>query len=133
MNQATVLLQDHRQIFPLQSGFVAVLDVRGSVSFDFGGEIQISIWNRNSHSVVDDRYVCLDLMRNNCLYIFIFYRHFRAAWELDGSLNILTPFVKSSVDFTVAAEATIDFVTDVNFGDGVLACLRMRQKEFQIK
>lgn len=50
----TVLLQDHRQSVPLQSGFLALLDMRGSVSFDFGGEIQISIWNRNSHSVVDN-------------------------------------------------------------------------------
>lgn len=52
--QATVLLQDHRQAVILQSGFIAVLDIRGSVSFDFGGEVQISIWNRNSHSVVED-------------------------------------------------------------------------------
>lgn len=50
----TVLLQDHRQVLPLQSGFLAMLDLLGSVSFDFGGEIQISIWNRNSHSVVDN-------------------------------------------------------------------------------
>lgn len=49
-----MLLQDHRQAVVLQSGFIAVLDIRGSVSFDFGGEIQISIWNRNSHSVVED-------------------------------------------------------------------------------
>jgi microsomal triglyceride transfer protein large subunit len=49
-----VLLQDYRNVVPLQSGFVTTLDVRGSVSFDFGGEIQISIWNRNSHSVVED-------------------------------------------------------------------------------
>ena len=55
--QATVLLQDHRQSLALQSGFVAVLDVLGAVSFDFGGEIQISIWNRNSHSVVDNMYI----------------------------------------------------------------------------
>jgi microsomal triglyceride transfer protein large subunit len=52
--QATVLLQDYRKVVPLQSGFIAILDVRGSVSFDFGGEIQISIWSRNSHSVVED-------------------------------------------------------------------------------
>lgn len=52
--KATVLLQDYRKVVPLQSGFIAVLDVRGSVSFDFGGEIQISIWSRNSHSVVED-------------------------------------------------------------------------------
>lgn len=52
--KGTLLLQDHRQVVPLQSGFLAELDLLGAVSFDFGGEIQISIWNRNSHSVVDN-------------------------------------------------------------------------------
>ncbi|XP_046440160.1 microsomal triglyceride transfer protein large subunit-like [Daphnia pulex] len=108
--QATVLLQDYRNVVPLQSGFVTTLDVRGSVSFDFGGEIQISIWNRNSHSVVEDI----------------------AAWELEGSLNLNTPFVKSSVDFTVGAESRVDFVNDVSFANGILLCLRMGQAEFNI-
>ncbi|KAI9556949.1 hypothetical protein GHT06_016743 [Daphnia sinensis] len=108
--QATVLLQDHRQAVVLQSGFIAVLDMRGSVSFDFGGEIQISIWNRNSHSVVEDI----------------------AAWQLDGSLRLDTPFVKSSVDFTTNAASRVDFVNDVSFANGILLCLRMGQAEFHI-
>ena len=57
----------------------------------------------------------------------------RAAWDLEGSLDIVTPFVKSSVDFTVGAAAKIDFTTDVNFGDGLLACLRMGQEKFNIE
>lgn len=108
--QATVLLQDHRQAVVLQSGFIAVLDIRGSVSFDFGGEIQISIWNRNSHSVVEDI----------------------AAWQLDGSLRLDTPFVKSSIDFTSSAASRVDFVNDVSFANGILLCLRMGQAEFHI-
>lgn len=57
----------------------------------------------------------------------------RAAWALDGSLTVVTPFVKSSVDFDVATEGKIDFVTDVNFYDGLSMCLRMGQDEFKIK
>lgn len=105
-----MLLQDHRQAVVLQSGFIAVLDIRGSVSFDFGGEIQISIWNRNSHSVVEDI----------------------AAWQLDGSLRLDTPFVKSSIDFTSSAASRVDFVNDVSFANGILLCLRMGQAEFHI-
>jgi len=108
--QATVLLQDHRQSLALQSGFVVVLDVLGAVSFDFGGEIQISIWNRNSHSVVDNM----------------------AAWHLGGLLSLSTPFINSDVEFQVSAEAKVDFVSDVSFGDGLLACLRMGQNGFKI-
>ena len=111
MHQATILLQDHRQAIALQSGFVAVFSMLGSVSFDFGGEIQISLWNRNSHSVVDNR----------------------AAWEMDGSLSLATSFVKSVVNFKVGAESVIDFTSDVSFASGLLACLRMGQQEFNLK
>jgi len=118
---------------PLQSGFSPVLSLLGSVSFDFGGEIQISIWNRNSHSVVDNRYnnniFFPMLILNSFIYKFIF----RASWKLEGSLDLATPFIKSSVDFTLGAQAKIDFVTDVNFGDGLLACLRMGQSQFNLE
>lgn len=73
-------------------------------------------------------------LRRNVIH-FLLYRlkTVRAAWDLEGSLDIVTPFVKSSVDFTVGAAAKIDFTTDVNFGDGLLACLRMGQEKFNIE
>lgn len=108
--QATILLHDHRQTILLQNGFPVVFDLLSSVSFDFGGEIQISLWNRNSHSVVDNV----------------------AAWNLDGSLNLVNPFIKSRVHFKVGAQAKIDFVSDVSFADGLLLCLRMGQNQFNI-
>ena len=58
---------------------------------------------------------------------------FSAAWELEGSLNLDTPFVKSSIDFTVGAESRVDFVNDVSFANGILLCLRMGQAEFNIE
>lgn len=108
--QATILLHDHHQTILLQNGFPVVFDLLSSVSFDFGGEIQISLWNRNSHSIVDNV----------------------AAWNLDGSLSLASPLIKSRVEFTVGAQAKIDFVSDVSFADGVLLCLRMGQNKFAI-
>jgi len=94
----------------LQNGFPVIFDHLSSISFDFGGEIQISLWNRNSHSVVDNV----------------------AAWSLDGSLSLANPLIKSRVEFTVGAQAKIDFVSDVSFADGILLCLRMGQNKFVI-
>lgn len=108
--QASVLLHDHHQTILLQNGFPVIFDLLSSISFDFGGEIQISLWNRNSHSVVDNV----------------------AAWSLDGSLSLANPLIKSRVEFTVGAQAKIDFVSDVSFADGILLCLRMGQNKFVI-
>jgi hypothetical protein len=78
------LLQDHRQLVPLQSGFIAVMSVLGSVSFDFGGEIQISIWNRNSHSVVDNMY---ETLKNYFLFLVLKYRPFEKL-NFQGGLGV---------------------------------------------
>lgn len=108
--QATILLHDHQQTILLQNGFPVFFDLLSSISFDFGGEIQISLWNRNSHSVVDNV----------------------AAMNLDGSLSLANPLIQSRVEFTVGARAKIDFVTDVSFADGLLLCLRMGQNRFVV-
>jgi microsomal triglyceride transfer protein large subunit len=53
--QALALLQDHLQYLPLQSGFIAELNLMGVVSFDLSGQIQLSLWNRNAHSLVEKK------------------------------------------------------------------------------
>jgi microsomal triglyceride transfer protein large subunit len=53
--QALALLQDHLQYLPLQSGFIAELSLMGVVSFDLSGQIQLSLWNRNAHSLVEKK------------------------------------------------------------------------------
>jgi microsomal triglyceride transfer protein large subunit len=55
--QMLALLQDHLQYLPLQSGFIAQLSLMGVVSFDLSGQIQLSLWNRNAHSLVEKKYV----------------------------------------------------------------------------
>ncbi|KAJ9593728.1 hypothetical protein L9F63_014701 [Diploptera punctata] len=51
--QTLALLQDHLQYLPLQNGFIAELTLLGVVSFDLSGQIQLSLWNRNAHSLVE--------------------------------------------------------------------------------
>lgn len=63
----------------------------------------------------------------------VFYFHTSAAWQLDGSLRLDTPFVRSSIDFTTSAASRVNFVNDVSFANGILLCLRMGQAEFHIE
>ncbi|XP_037067972.1 microsomal triglyceride transfer protein large subunit-like [Pollicipes pollicipes] len=53
--RGTALLHDHLQRVPLQNGLGAELSVLGAVTFDFAGQAEVSIWNRNAHAVIDDR------------------------------------------------------------------------------
>jgi microsomal triglyceride transfer protein large subunit len=55
--QILALLQDHLQYLPLQNGFIEELKLTGVVSFDLSGQIQLSLWNRNAHSLVEKKYV----------------------------------------------------------------------------
>lgn len=48
-------------------------------------------------------------------------------------MDLTTPFIKSSVDFTLGAQAKIDFVSDVSFAEGLTACLRMGQSQFNLE
>jgi microsomal triglyceride transfer protein large subunit len=64
--QTLALLQDHLQYLPLQSGFIAELNLIGVVSFDLSGQIQLSLWNRNAHSLVEKKYVDLILEAMKC-------------------------------------------------------------------
>lgn len=51
--KALALLQDHHQFLRLANGFIVELDVKGAVSFDLAGSIQLSLWNRNGEALVE--------------------------------------------------------------------------------
>jgi len=49
------MTHDHLEHIGLQNGLVAQLLLHGAVSFDLSGQIQISLWNRNAHSLVEEK------------------------------------------------------------------------------
>lgn len=53
--QAAGLLYDHQDSLPLQTGVVAELSLTGAVSIDLSGQVQISLWNRNAHSLIETK------------------------------------------------------------------------------
>lgn len=53
--QALSLLHDHRELLPLQTGFIADITLLGGMSFELAGEVQLSLWNRNAHSLVEKK------------------------------------------------------------------------------
>ena len=59
--------------------------------------------------------------------------HYRAGLVLQSTIRVDTSFVKSRVDYSTAAEAALHFISDINFYDGVLMCMKLTQPEFIVK
>ena len=110
-----LLLIDHEEGYPLISGFVAEQQMRGVLSIDVFGHIQVSwFWNKNSHSVVTTK----------------------AAVIVQAQQSVFTSmdnFWHSHL-FSFGGQAMIDFVADAHFGSmPVRTCLQVTQPEFVIR
>ncbi|KAL7290984.1 hypothetical protein TKK_0015128 [Trichogramma kaykai] len=109
--QTTVNLHKHREIIPLTCGFVAEIDVEGAMSVDLAGQIQLSLWSRNAHSLVE----------------------MEAGVVIQGSSKITANFVQSRAEFSLTAEPKLELATDVDFSGPVSLCMRLVQPETYIK
>ncbi|XP_071534399.1 microsomal triglyceride transfer protein large subunit isoform X1 [Panulirus ornatus] len=108
--QGSLLLQDHTQVVPLQNGLNAELMLNGAISYDFAGQIQISLWNRNAHSLVE----------------------VGAALVIQGVARVDSSFVQTLIEFNTGAQTQLNFVTDLDFYDEVIMCLQMVQPNFEV-
>ncbi|XP_042223362.1 microsomal triglyceride transfer protein large subunit-like isoform X3 [Homarus americanus] len=108
--QGSLLLQDHMQVVPLQNGFNAELSLNGAISYDFAGQVQVSLWNRNAHSLVE----------------------VGAAMVIQGVARVDTSFVQTLIEFNTGAQTQLNFITDLDFYDEVVMCLQMVQPNFEV-
>lgn len=53
--QATILFQDHEQYVVLSSGSTVYIRVVGSKSVDLYGKVDLSIWNRNANTEINQK------------------------------------------------------------------------------
>ncbi|XP_015785984.1 microsomal triglyceride transfer protein [Tetranychus urticae] len=105
-----LLVSDHQHGYNLINGFVLEQQVRGVLSLELTGEIQISLWNRNSHSIVKAKGSLL----------------------VQGSQAVLTSDIttKISQKFAFGGSSSMDLVTDAEFYNLPFKhCLQMHQPE----
>ena len=65
--QGNLLLQDYSHKIHLSNGLIVDASVLGVASIDLSGKVIISLWYKNSHSVITNRYV--DVFKQSLLYI----------------------------------------------------------------
>jgi len=109
--QINTLVHDHIEYVRLGPGFIAELSLQTAVSFNLAGEIQISLWNRNSHSLVNQN----------------------AAMVMNGLLRVDTSFVQSRVEFFASMEPKLDLESDIEFSSNIAVCLRLKQPSILFK
>ncbi|XP_058450990.1 microsomal triacylglycerol transfer protein [Malaya genurostris] len=103
--QATTLLQDNEEIFPLQNGGIVKLSTLGSISIDLNGQVTMSLWGRNAHSKVEQN----------------------TAIAVAGRLSLDTAFVSLAVDFDVRQEPQLHLTSDLDFSSDPVLCMQLMQ------
>ncbi|CAG2174423.1 unnamed protein product, partial [Oppiella nova] len=112
--QGNFLLADYWSTHPLINGLIVEQSLRGILSLDLSGEIQISLWNRNSHSVV----------------------HTKGSLLFQGSQTVLTSDHKTSASkqFSFGGNTQLDFITDLDFYSSPFKmCMQIDRPEFTFR
>lgn len=111
--RANLLLADYLDVKPLINGFLVEQTLKGVFSIDLNGEIQISIWNRNSHSNVQTKGAIL----------------FQGSQEIYAATDRTKTSAKKM--FSFGAEAQLNFITDFDFySSPYRICIQITQPEF---
>lgn len=105
--QATTLLQDNEERFPLQNGGVVRLSTLGAISVDLNGQVTMSLWGRNAHSKVEQN----------------------TGITVAGSLSLSTSFVSLTVDFNVGQEPQLHLTSDLDFSSDNRLCMQLKQAD----
>ncbi|XP_048761534.2 microsomal triglyceride transfer protein large subunit-like [Ostrea edulis] len=104
--QGNLLLQDYSHKIHMSNGLVVDASILGVASIDLSGSVSISLWYKNSHSVITNS----------------------GALVTKGSLQIDSKELRSGIKFSTESEAFIDFQTDVDFAEmPVKMCLQMKR------
>lgn len=104
--QGNLLLMDHYQYVALLNGLIVDLKLQGALSLDLIGSVQISLWNRNSHSVVKTSGAIL----------------------VQASAALNSDAATSHVQINVAGDSHIEFITDLEFYEKPYKmCIQMTQ------
>uniref|UniRef100_A0A671KGX1 Microsomal triglyceride transfer protein large subunit-like n=1 Tax=Sinocyclocheilus anshuiensis TaxID=1608454 RepID=A0A671KGX1_9TELE len=107
-----ILLTDHSQVIPLQSGLRASAEFQGGLAIDISGGMEFSLWYRESKTSINNR----------------------GALVVIGNVTVDTGFVSAGVEVGFETEATLDFITTVQFSEyPFLVCMQMDKTTFPFR
>lgn len=106
-----ILLSDHSEVIQLQSGLKASAEFQGGLSIDISGGMEVSLWYRESKTSISNR----------------------GALVVSGNVTVDMDFLKTGVEVSFDSEASLDFITTVQFSEyPFLVCIQMDKATFPI-
>ncbi|XP_050308345.1 microsomal triacylglycerol transfer protein [Anthonomus grandis grandis] len=105
--QALILVQEHEDTIRLSNGFIVKIDIKGALSFDLSGKMEVSLWNRNAQSLIKKS----------------------VAYSVKGLLKIDTPLVKKELSFEANTEPQLNLELDADVSGKAKLCMRLSQPD----
>ncbi|GFQ89634.1 microsomal triglyceride transfer protein large subunit [Trichonephila clavata] len=107
--QANFLIIDQSHSVVLQNGINVDLNLKGALSTDVSGSVEVSMWNKNAHAKVKNK----------------------GALLVNGFCRVDTSFVESHVDFAMGGNSALDMFVNLDFAKNPMAiCLQVEQPSF---
>ncbi|XP_072525977.1 microsomal triglyceride transfer protein large subunit [Salminus brasiliensis] len=107
-----ILLTDHSQVIPLQSGLRAAVEFQGGLGIDISGGMEFSLWYRESKTSVNNR----------------------GALVVVGNVTVDADFLSVGLEVSFDMEAALDFITTVQFSNyPFLVCMQMDKTTFPFR
>ncbi|XP_021255262.1 microsomal triglyceride transfer protein large subunit-like [Numida meleagris] len=106
--KGNLLLMDHHQVIPLQSGLQAVVKLQGGLGLDISANVDVNIWEQELKTSVNSR----------------------GSLTIDFQAELDSPFLQTTLRSQTEAESLIHFDTILRFSSSpVLMCLQLREEQ----
>ncbi|OXB63853.1 hypothetical protein ASZ78_004148 [Callipepla squamata] len=108
MVKGNLLLMDHHQVIPLQSGLQAVVKLQGGLGLDISANMDVNVWEQELKTNVNTR----------------------GSLTIDFQAELDAPFLQTTLRSQTEAETSIHFDTILRFSSSpVLMCLQLREEQ----
>ncbi|KFR10987.1 Microsomal triglyceride transfer protein large subunit, partial [Opisthocomus hoazin] len=106
--KGNLLLMDHHQVLPLQSGLQVAIRLQGGLGLDISADIDLSIWEQELKTSINTR----------------------GSLTIDFQAELDAPFLQATVRSQTEVETSIHFDTILRFSSSpVLTCLQLREEQ----
>ncbi|KFO09480.1 Microsomal triglyceride transfer protein large subunit, partial [Balearica regulorum gibbericeps] len=106
--KGNLLLMDHHQVIPLQSGLQVAIKLQGGLGLDISADMDVSIWEQELKTSINTR----------------------GSLAIDFQAELDAPFLQATLRSQTEVETSIHFDTMLKFSSSpVLMCLQLREEQ----
>ncbi|XP_072727159.1 microsomal triglyceride transfer protein-like [Ciconia boyciana] len=106
--KGNLLLMDHHQVIPLQSGLQVAIKLQGGLGLDISADMDVSIWEQELKTSINTR----------------------GSLAIDFQAELDAPFLQATLRSQTEVETSIQFDTILRFSSSpILMCLQLREEQ----